>query len=424
MAERVTSMPNTVEDRRPSITSHIAQKLVFSRLAQLERGRLKVILPTGERLVFGESGNEATLRVHNPAFFVRLIGSADVGAGESFMFGEWSTPDLVSLTRLFLDNENLFTPHRLVGSVKRLADRVLHATRRNTIKRAKCNIAAHYDISNELYALFLDRSMTYSSAYFASTEETLGRAQENKYRILAEKAGVNPGNHILEIGCGWGGFAEFAATKYGCRVTAVTLSEAQADFARNRIRRAGLSHLVDIRVEDYRGIRGTFDAIISIEMLEAVGHKYLGNFFATCDRVLKVDGRAALQVITFPDQFYERYRHGSDFIRRYVFPGGHLPSLQAIQNAVARRSSLVIQDVENIAPHYAETLKRWRTAFLDRRTEIEGLGFGTTFCRMWEFYFAICEAGFAHGKLGTLHLTLARPGRGAAYTLGSRNTIE
>ncbi len=424
MAERVTSIPKTVENQRSLKTSSIAQSLVFNRLSQLERGRLKVILPTGESLLFGESGDETTLRVHNSAFFSRLVGSADVGAGESYMFGEWSTPDLVSLTRLFLDNEHIFAPHPLIGSVKRFADRILHATRRNTIRRAKCNIAAHYDLSNELYALFLDQSMTYSSAHFASTEETLERAQENKYRMLAEKARVKPGDHVLEIGCGWGGFAEFAATNYGCRVTGITLSDAQAEFARQRIRQAGLSHLVEIRVEDYRRTGGTFDAIISIEMLEAVGHKYLGNFFATCDRVLKADGRAALQVITMPDQLYQSYRHGSDFIRRYIFPGGHLPSLQAIQNALTRQSSFVIQDVENIAAHYAETLKRWRKTFLNRRAEVERLGFDSTFCRMWEFYLAICEAGFTHGKLGTLQLTLARPGRGATYALDSRNSIE
>lgn len=424
MAEHVTSLPETGENRRLLRTSSVAQRLVFKRLSQLEHGRLNVILPNGERLLFGKTGNETTLRIHNPAFFKRLIGSADVGAGKSYMFGEWSTPDLVSLTRLFLENEHLFAPHPLIGSVKRLADRVLHATRRNTIKRAKCNIAAHYDLSNELYALFLDQSMTYSSAYFASTEDTLSQAQENKYRTLAEKARVKPGDHVLEIGCGWGGFAEFAATNYGCRVTGITLSEAQAEFARNRIDRADLSHLVDIRVEDYRQICGTYDAIISIEMLEAVGHKYLGNFFATCDRVLKPDGRVALQVITLPDQLYENYRHGSDYIRRYIFPGGHLPSLQAIQNAISRRSSLVIQDVENVAAHYAETLKRWRTTFLNRRSEVENLGFDSTFCRMWEFYLAICEAGFAQGKLGTLHLALSRPGLGAAYTLDSRNSNE
>jgi cyclopropane-fatty-acyl-phospholipid synthase len=364
------------------------------------------------------------LHVHDPAFFRRLVSASDVGAGESYMAGEWSTPDLVTLTRLFLNNEDLFAPHPLVGAVKRLGDRILHAARGNSLRRAPRNIAAHYDLSNELYSLFLDSTMTYSSAYFLSPEDTLHQAQGNKFRTLAEKAGVVEGDHVLEIGCGWGGFAEFAAREYGCRVTGLTLSNAQADSARRRVRHAGLEHLVEIRVQDYRDVRGVYDAVVSIEMLEAVGHEYLGDFFAACDRLLKEDGRAAVQVITLPDQLYESYRRGSDFIRRHIFPGGHLPSLQAMQNAIARHTTLVVQGVENVAAHYAETLRRWRSNFMSRIAEVQELGFDSRFCRMWEFYLASCEAGFAHGKLGTLQIALARPGKGAARELFSSASIN
>lgn len=418
MVDQSREMSLTSLDRQYSAFDHFAKSLVLDRLSRLEKGRLNVEMPDGSRLVYGNSRPVATICIHDLSFFRELIRSADVGAGESYMAGDWSTPDLVALTRLFLDNESLFTPHPIMGLFKRLSDRILHAVRKNTIGRAAQNIASHYDLSNELYGLFLDQTMTYSSGYFASSEETLGQAQNNKYRVMAERAGVTSGDHVLEIGCGWGGFAEFAAANYGCHVTGLTLSNAQAEFARRRIRRAGLSDLVEIRVEDYRVTGGIYDAIVSIEMLEAVGHEYLGDFFAGCDRLLKPEGRAAIQVITIPDQIYDNYRRGTDFIRRHIFPGGHLPSLQAMQNAISRRSSFVIQEVENVAAHYAETLNRWRTSFMSQLTAVESLGFDLRFCRMWEFYLATCEAAFANGKLATLQLSVARPGRGAVRGLG------
>jgi cyclopropane-fatty-acyl-phospholipid synthase len=397
----------------------LARSLVFDRLGRLDHGTLTVVLPDGEVRRFGSGPGRATLEVHSPRFFSRLAAAADVGAGESYMEGEWSTPDLVALTRLFLDNEALFAAHPLLGAVKRAADRVLHLLRRNTRLGARRNIAAHYDLSNQLYALFLDPSMTYSSAYFESPDDSLHVAQLRKYRVLAHKVGLGPGDHVLEIGCGWGGFAEFAAGELGCRVTGLTLSEEQAAFARERLQRAGLDHLTEIRLEDYRDTVGSFDAIVSIEMLEAVGHEYLNEYFAACERLLAPTGRAAVQVITMPDQLYAAYRRGTDFIRRHIFPGGHLPSLQAMQNAAARSSRLVVQDVENIAASYAETLRRWRAAFMDRLEAVRALGFDHRFCRMWEFYLATCEAAFAHGKLATLQLVLARPGAGAVTSLST-----
>lgn len=422
MAEITNRLHASALQQPSTALQALAQRLVLGRLESIERGSLTVILPNRQHLSFGNKGPEATIHIHDPRFFVRLIRESDIGAGESYMAGEWSTPDLVALTRLFLANEHLFDPHPLLGFFKRTMNRVRHAARRNSKSRSRSNIAAHYDLSNEMYSVFLDPTMTYSSAYFTSTNESLEQAQLNKHRALAEKAGIGESDHVLEIGCGWGGFAEFAARTYGCKVTGITLSKAQADHARQRIRTAGLEHLVDIRIEDYRDLQGTFDAVVSIEMLEAVGHEFLDAYFATCDRVLAEQGRAVIQVITFPDQGYDDYRQTPDFIRRFIFPGGHLPSLHAMQNAITRSSRLVIDDVENIAAHYAETLKRWRGVFMSRLPEIHKLGFDKRFCRMWEFYLATCEAAFAHAKLGTLQLVLARPGTSVAEDLRARTS--
>lgn len=414
MNEVTDRMPATAARQPSGKLQSLAQGLVIDRLHRIRRGCLTAVLPNRERLVFGAGAPEATIHISDPRFFVRLIRGSDLGAGESFMDGEWRTPDLVALTRLFLANEHLFEPHPVLGVLRRMLDRARHAARRNSRRGSAANIAAHYDLSNEMYALFLDSTMTYSSAYFRAGDESLEQAQTNKFALLADKAGIKRGDHVLEIGCGWGGFAEFAAKTIGCRVTGITVSRAQAEFARERIRRAGLAELVDIRIQDYRDVEGKFDAVVSIEMLEAVGHGFLDGYFATCDRVLAEHGRAVIQVITFPDQGYDAYRKSTDFIRRHVFPGGHLPSLQAMHNALTRSSRLVIQDVENIAAHYAETLRRWREAFTSRLSEVHRLGFDVRFCRMWEFYLATCEAAFAHGKLGTHQLVVARPGPAAS----------
>lgn len=266
--------------------------------------------------------------------------------------------------------------------------------------------------------------MTYSCAYFERPGASLLEAQLAKYRRLAEKARLHRSDHVLEIGCGWGGFAEFAAREYGCRVTGITISESQAAFARERIRRAGLDEQVRIELSDYRSVEGRFDKIVSIEMLEAVGHSYLPAFFRRIDQLLAPAGLAAVQVITIPDGRYERYRRRPDYIQKFVFPGSHLPSLQAMASALGGHTSLFIEDLENIGPHYAETLRRWRQRFLERADEVRRLGFDDAFLRLWEFYLAYCEGGFAARYINDLQLVLTRAanpalpvgpyGRGAA----------
>ena len=363
---------------------------------------------------FGESasGPSAVLAVHDGACFGRLLAGSDIGLGEAYTAGEWSSPDLVGLFRVLLANEGELADDGLLGVATRTVERLRNLLPANTRAGARRNVAAHYDLSNELYRLFLDETMTYSAAVFDARGGDLAEAQRRKYLRLAALAGLTPGMRVLEIGCGWGGFAEVAAAELGCHVTGLTLSTAQASFARDRLARVGLAGATDIRLEDYRDARGRYDAIVSIEMLEAVGHRYLGHFFAACERLLAPEARAAVQVITIPDQLYDRYRHGTDWIRKHVFPGGHLPSLGALQGAMAASSRLVVDHLDNLAAHYAETLRQWRECFLANRREVLALGFDERFVRSWELYLATCEALFLHPKLGTLQLGLVRPGVG------------
>jgi cyclopropane-fatty-acyl-phospholipid synthase len=320
----------------------------------------------------------------------------------------------VVLTRLFLINEESLAPPRIVGWLGRVRDRLLHLSRTNTRSRARRNIHAHYDLSNDFYSHFLDPSMTYSAGLFDRPGVGLEGSQRAKYRRLAQWTGLRRGDHVLEIGCGWGGFADFAAGELGCRVSGLTLSVEQARFARQRMEERGLSDLVDIRVLDYRDVAGEFDAIVSIEMLEAVGHRYLEDFFAVCDRVLKPGGAMALQTITITDQHYHRYRMGMDWIRKYIFPGGHLPSVGVVQSALARRTGFVIDRLENIGDHYATTLRHWRRRFWMKIDAVRHLGFDESFIRTWDFYLATCEAAFLQRTIGDVQMRLVRFGEAGA----------
>jgi cyclopropane-fatty-acyl-phospholipid synthase len=390
---------------------------VAGMLDDLEVGSVRVTLPDGRERLFGDVTSElrSDIEVRDWRFFTRLLHGASVGVGESFMLSEWTSSDLVSLFRIVIANRRALQRISPAALLRIAGDKAIHAVRANRLGQSRRNISAHYDLSNELYALFLDDTMTYSAGYFEAATATLEDAQVAKYRRLADKIHIGADDHVLEIGCGWGGFAVFAASTYGCRVTGVTLSEEQAAFARRRVREAGLDHLVGIRVVDYRRVRGSFDRIVSIEMLEAVGHRYLGTFFATIDRLLAPDGLAAVQVITIPEQRYDHYRRRPDFIQRYIFPGGHLPSLQAMTRAMGQDSELFVEDVENIGPHYAETLRRWRERFTANVDEVRALGFDDRFVGMWEFYLAYCEAAFLARYVNDLQVVLTRPMNG---TLG------
>jgi cyclopropane-fatty-acyl-phospholipid synthase len=394
---------NALTDRplvRPSsLRDRVAQRLMTAAASRIQIGRLTVVSPDGARRFFGDPGAQSTaeLHVHDPAAVVAMMLGGDTGAGEAYMEGHWSSPDLVALIRLAaLNREALALSGGWWRVPARLTRTVAHRARRNTIGQARRNIAAHYDLGNEFYRLFLDETMTYSSAVFARPDQSLADAQRNKYRIIAERAGLERGQHVLEIGSGWGGFALYAAGELGCRVTTITISEAQHALATERIRQAGLSDRVSVQLRDYREVAGTYDAIVSIEMLEAVGAEYFTTFFEVCDRVLRPGGRMSLQTITFPDVAYEPQRRGANWIQTYIFPGGLLPSLAEIERSL-HGTRLLIAGAQDISASYVRTLAAWRANFLAHLSEVRAQGFDDRFVRMWEYYLALSEVGFATG---------------------------
>ncbi|MCG8469970.1 MAG: cyclopropane-fatty-acyl-phospholipid synthase family protein [Gemmatimonadetes bacterium] len=403
---------------RAGITERAAQATLLSGLGGLRRGTLGVRTPGGTTHTFaGElEGPAATIDVADPGFFRRMLLDGELGAGESYIRGEWASDSLVDVIRLGIQNRTYLKRGSPLFWVGAIGAWLAHQLRTNTRPRAKENISAHYDLGNDFFELFLDPSMTYSCAYFDELEsalnvapdvETLEEAQRAKYRRIADQAGVRPGDHVLEIGCGWGGFAELAALEYDCRVTGVTISEEQHRYALRRVEAAGVADRVEIRLADYRSLEGSFDRIVSIEMLEAVGHHFLPTFFRACDELLAPGGKAAIQAISIPHERYFRYRLRPDYIQKFIFPGAHLPSLVAMRRAM-RGTRLGIVEKEDLAEHYAPTLAAWRQRLLARRDEVNGLGFDDAFVRRWEFYFAYCEAAFRERYVADYQLVLSR----------------
>ncbi len=404
----------TLARRRPSVAEsilgRIAWRIGIAAASRIRIGHLELVLPDGSSRGFGDAASteRAEMRIHDPRAFVRMLVDGETGAGESYMDGQWSSPDLAALIRLASRNrEALAMSAGWFRAPAQLRRTIAHRMRRNTRGNSRRNISAHYDLGNDFYRLFLDETMTYSSAVFATPDQSLAEAQRTKYRRMAEGAGLTGGEHVLEVGSGWGGFALYAAGELGCRVTSITISREQHALATERVRAAGLDHLVDIQLRDYRDIEGTYDAIVSIEMLEAVGDEYFGTFFEACDRALRPGGRLSLQVITFPDATYERQLRGANWIQTYIFPGGLCPSLAVIERATAD-TRLLVTRVTDIAEHYVTTLRAWRTRFLDQLDAVRAQGFDDRFVRMWEYYLALSEAGFATGVTQDLQLVLEK----------------
>ena len=386
-----------------------AQRILFFLLQNLKGGELQVALPGGEILTFGKSSPDgaAVLKVHDKAFFNRTLRHGAMGFAESYMDGQWSSPDIAKL--LILLNNNMTMLQQSIGKNRftQWLNRIIHVLRPNTREGAKRNIHAHYDLGNEFYALWLDATMTYSSALFRDSQQTLRDAQNEKYRALAASTNIGADDHVLEIGCGWGGFAEFAAREIGCKVTGITISNEQLIFARNRIAMAGLSDKVDFRFCDYRDLEEQFDRIVSIEMFEAVGESYWPTYFEQVHNCLKPGGKAGLQIITISEDRFEGYRKKTDFIQRYIFPGGMLPSPERLDVEFASANlSLVAR--EDFAQDYARTLEEWRHRFWDVWPEVKALGFDDRFRNMWEYYLAYCEAGFTTGSIDVSHFTVTR----------------
>ena len=406
------SSPMTIGVAPPTILQKTARRLVLRVFEGMEDGALEMRLPGGQTRVFGETGSDRPdlLRVRENGFFSRLALHGDVGLGESYTAGTWDTPDLAGLLTTLARNIDAFERRMpRLSALGRSANRVIHALRPNTIHGSRRNIRAHYDLGNDFYRTFLDpETMQYSCAMFSEDCSTLAEAQRNKIRRIIDLAGIGPGDHVLEIGCGWGGFAIEAARATGCRVTGITISGEQRRLARERVAKAGLEERVDIQLVDYRQAQGVYDSIVSIEMLEAVGHAFYGTSFRACDRLLKPGGRVVLQVITIPDYRYAAYRSRPDWIQKHIFPGGLLPCLGALSSAMSRSTRFVIDRLDNIGPHYAPTLRAWRENFTAARAELLRMGYGETFQRKWLYYLASCEAGFATRFIDDLHLVLRR----------------
>jgi cyclopropane-fatty-acyl-phospholipid synthase len=392
------------------LVTRIARASALKALGRWQVGRLTVHLPDGAVHVGGvaEAEPHSTLWIEHHDFFRQLALRGDLGVGESYMDGDWRTDDLGRFLEIGILNQAALPLATTLSKLANLPAALLHALRRNTRRGSRRNIREHYDLSNELFALFLDPSMTYSSAIFAHADEPLDAAQVRKFQRFGERLSIGPADHLLEIGCGWGAFAIHAARTWGCRVTGITISQRQYDFARARVRDAGLEDRITLRLCDYRDLGGRFDKIVSIEMLEAVGRDYWPLFFRTCDAVLAPGGAIGIQTIAMPDHRFDEYQRHGDWIQKYIFPGGLLPSLSELCQAMARHTALGVTALEDIGPHYAVTLARWRAAFFENLESVQALGFDDRFVRMWEFYLASCEAMFRTGMLATLQLVLQR----------------
>ncbi len=399
---------------KPRFLERLARRAVLARMAQIREGRLTLV-DGGETVCFGRSPAvcrlDVTLWVRDARFYGDVAFGGTIGAGEAYMQGSWEVSDLTALVRLLLANR-----HVLDGMETGLArltaplQRGLHRLNRNTRDGSRRNIAAHYDLSNDFFALFLDESMMYSCAIFERPEMTLAEAQRARLDAICRKLDLGPRDHLLEIGTGWGALAIHAASRFGCRVTTTTISKEQYALASRRVQDAGLADRVTVLQDDYRALTGRFDKLVSIEMIEAVGHQYYETFFRKCAALLGDEGIMLLQAITIADQRYEQAKRSVDFIQRYIFPGSCIPSVAALTDAVARASDLRLFDLEDIGPHYATTLQRWRQNLFANLQAVRALGYPDSFIRMWEFYLCYCEGAFAERALGDVHMLLVKPG--------------
>ena len=392
---------------------HIARKAVLALLNKLKQGRITII-EDNQRTPFGQKSNTSSLQadvtVHHSQFYSRILFGGSMGAAEAYMEQLWSTDDLTAVMRILALNQQAFAD--MEKGLARLTApfyKFYHFARKNTKGGSRKNILAHYDLGNDFYALFLDETMTYSCGIFERQDSTLREASEAKYDRICRKLNLTTDDQVLEIGTGWGGFAVHAAGNYGVHVTTATISDEQHQFAQNRIKAAGLEDRITLLKKDYRDLSGKFDKLVSIEMIEAVGHHFYATFFQTCSRLLKDDGMMALQAITIGDQIFNRHKRSVDFIKRYIFPGSCIPSITAISNAVAKATDLRLVQLEDITPHYARTLREWRRRFFANIEKVRALGFSDTFVRMWEYYLCYCEGGFAERYIGDVQMLFAKP---------------
>ncbi len=395
----------------PTWVQKMARRGLLSAFSNIRFGSLTIV-DGEETFCFAgdQDGPEAHITVLNPEVWSDVAFRGSVGSGEAYMAGYWTTPSLDQVTRLFVANSHLTDKmEKGVARAFRWALKGVHWLNKNTVKGSKRNIEAHYDLGNRLFETFLDPTLMYSSALFASDQHDLHQASKEKLDHICRKLHLTEDDHVLEIGTGWGGFAVHAAKHYGCRVTTTTISEEQFAHATELVQKEGLSDRVTVLKQDYRELSGHYDKLVSIEMIEAVGHHYLDTYINTLSDRLKPNGLALIQAITIVEQRYRLAVKSVDFIKRYIFPGGFLPSIGSIMQSVGRASDLRLLHLEDFASHYARTLAEWRKRFNQERDAIKNLGYDDRFCRMWEFYLAYCEGGFSERQLGLAQLILAKP---------------
>lgn len=396
---------------RPSWIQGVARKQVQAHLAKLPHGGVTLREPDGEVVVIGDAGRfGADIEIHHWDTYRAMMTGGALGAAEAYMAGAWDSPDLLAVIRYFAANvEAMRALEGGAALLARPALKVLHTLNRNSPAGSRRNIAAHYDLGNDFFALFLDRSMMYSSAVYPDADADLETASEYKLERICQRLELAPGQHLLEIGTGWGGLALHAARHHGVRVTTTTISREQARYAREQVRAAGLEDRIEVLEQDYRDLRGRYDRVVSVEMIEAVGHQYLDGYFRVLGERLKPDGLLLLQAITVPDQRYAYARDRVDFIKRYIFPGGFLPSVSVMCQGLRDNTALTPLRLEDIGEHYGRTLADWRERFLRALPRIRELGFDQRFCRMWDYYLCYCQGAFMERAISTVHLLAAGP---------------
>jgi cyclopropane-fatty-acyl-phospholipid synthase len=398
---------------KPRILDGLAKRALLNRLKDLRDGEL-VIHENGQEYRFGNITERCALKVtidvKDSRFYGDIAFGGSIGAGEAYMFDYWETNDLTGLIRLFVINRHVLDD--VESGLARLTapiQKVLHWLNRNTQHGSRKNIAAHYDLGNDFFKLMLDETMMYSCAIFANPEMSLYHAQIHRLDSICQKLDLQPADHLLEIGTGWGGLSIHAAKHYGCKVTTTTISREQYELARERVNHEGLADKITVLFEDYRDLQGQYDKLVSVEMIEAVGHQYYETYFQKCSALLKPQGMMLLQAITIADQQYEVAKNSVDFIQRYIFPGSCIPSNTAIQQAITRSTDLRLYNLTDIGPHYATTLRKWRVNIERHLTEVKNLGYSDEFIRMWEFYLCYCEGGFIERAISDVHMLLVKP---------------
>ena len=408
-----TDISQKITSSQPRWIDQFARRGVMARFANIRHGQIRITDSAGET-IFGQSNSHAELSVDieviDPRFYSDLAFGGTVAAGESYMQGYWTCSDLTALVRIMVRNRHVM--EAVEGSLSRLKAPLLrmgHWLNRNPQIGSRRNIEAHYDLGNEMFELFLDPTMMYSSAYYPKPESTLEEASVAKLKRICDKLQLTSDDHVIEIGTGWGGFAIYAASHYGCKVTTTTISKEQHEMAASRVAAAGLEGKITLLMEDYRDLTGQYDKLVSIEMIEAVGHQYLDTYFAKCSSLLKPEGIMLIQAITIADQHYNNAINSVDFIQRFIFPGGFIPSVSAIADSVKQATDMRLFHLEDIGPHYATTLQHWRERFFDNIEQVKALGYSEQFIRMWEFYLCYSEGGFLERVLGDAHLVFIKP---------------